>query len=110
MSQEELYKRQSEIKEQIREANKQLMLINQQIIEKYPFKPGDKICAKVRTSPFGDNVVEKEAWIVNVQLNDYGDYYVTLTVNYPRKDGSRSERQNYIHGIHSDDIKIIEKR
>lgn len=106
---EELYKKRKELKEQIQILEKQVIAINKQIVESFPFKPGDKIRFKDRVGLYWDKTVEKEAWILNIQLNDYSEGYVTLSVNYPRKDGSRSERKNYVHGVNADDIEIIEK-
>lgn len=109
MTQEELYKKRSEIKKNIRELERQVIDINYQIVQGFPFKVGDKIRFKERSGWDWNKITEKEAWITRIQLNDYQDGYVTLTVNYPRKDGSRSERKNYVHGIDSSDIEVIEK-
>ena len=105
----ELYNRRSEIKSQIRELENKLHGLNNEILETFHFQVGDKVRFKTMEGWPTEEVVEKEAWIIKKQLNDYKDGYVTLTVHYSRQDGSRSLRRRIVHGIDSDTIEVIEK-
>lgn len=108
MTREELYERQSQLKEQIRTLKNELSSIASEIVETFPFKVGDKIRYR-QEEELWRHADEGEAWILKIQLNEYDKDCVTLTVNFPRKDGSRSSRKNYIHGIYVKNIEVIEK-
>ena len=100
-----MYRLVSELRKQKEDIEKQIGKIRKNIVDSFPFKVGDKI--RFRYQNWRDESSEKVAWIIGISLNDYKEDYVTLMVNYSRKNGERSKRKEYAHGVDANSIEIL---
>lgn len=94
MELQEYLGRKKVLDEKIAELERERIQLKHQYISELPFKVNDKIEVRGRTY-----------WIVGICL--YYNNNFELTVNYPKKDGTRSKSRRSLWNLTLGDIKVI---